>query len=210
LDACHKSQQNRRISHRKILLEARGNECQICGYNRSKRALAFHHIDEKTKKFTLATAICQYKWAEVVWEASKCLLVCANCHAEIHDGLHTELLVALGIALVVNQTKFIETVLGTTTRKKERRCSCCDCEFVSVSGQQKFCSTECSFKAHRKVERPTKQDLQEMLWTMPTSQIAVRFGVSDKAVSKWATQYELSKPGRGYWQQKHRVDPEFT
>ncbi|PLZ79555.1 hypothetical protein CBP16_16335, partial [Fischerella thermalis WC217] len=37
----------------------------------------------------------------------------------------------------------------------------------------------------RKVERPSKAELQELVWEKPTTQIAKDFGVSDKAVEKW-------------------------
>lgn len=51
----------------------------------------------------------------------------------------------------------------------------------------------------RKVERPTAEELQEMLWQHPTTHIAKRYGVTDNAVAKWAKAYGVSKPPRGYW-----------
>jgi hypothetical protein len=51
----------------------------------------------------------------------------------------------------------------------------------------------------RKVERPSKEELAKMLWETPTTRIASKYGVSDKAVSKWAKKYGLEKPSRGYW-----------
>jgi len=54
---------------------------------------------------------------------------------------------------------------------------------------------------HRKVARPSKEELQKLLWQKPTSQLAKDFGVSDKAIEKWAKTYGLEKPGRGYWSQ---------
>lgn len=51
----------------------------------------------------------------------------------------------------------------------------------------------------RKVIRPSKEDLAKLLWESPTIQIAKLYGVSDKAVEKWAKSYGLSKPPRGYW-----------
>ncbi|PLZ06599.1 hypothetical protein [Fischerella thermalis] len=43
----------------------------------------------------------------------------------------------------------------------------------------------------RKVERPSKAELQELVWEKPTTQIAKDFGVSDKAVEKWCKVYAL-------------------
>jgi len=61
---------------------------------------------------------------------------------------------------------------------------------------------------HRKVEWPTKQCLEKLLWEKPTTQIAKQYGVSDKAVEKWTKKYNLAKPPRGYWRKnKGKCDP---
>jgi hypothetical protein len=54
----------------------------------------------------------------------------------------------------------------------------------------------------RKVDRPTKEELEKLVWEKPTLQIAKDFGVSDKAVEKWCRAYEIEKPPRGYWVKK--------
>ncbi|TFI51369.1 hypothetical protein BLD44_026675 [Mastigocladus laminosus UU774] len=54
----------------------------------------------------------------------------------------------------------------------------------------------------RKVERPSKEELQKLVWEKPTTQIAKDFGVSDKAVEKWCKVYGVEKPPRGYWVKK--------
>ncbi|PMB18321.1 hypothetical protein CEN47_24595 [Fischerella thermalis CCMEE 5319] len=54
----------------------------------------------------------------------------------------------------------------------------------------------------RKVERPSKAELQKLVWEKPTTQIAKDFGVSDKAVEKWCKVYGVEKPPRGYWVKK--------
>lgn len=50
-----------------------------------------------------------------------------------------------------------------------------------------------------KVERPTKEVLEKLLWEKPTTHIAQSFKVSDQCVAKWAKSYGLTKPPRGYW-----------
>ncbi|NWF59239.1 MAG: hypothetical protein HXY43_08020 [Fischerella sp.] len=54
----------------------------------------------------------------------------------------------------------------------------------------------------RKVERPSQEELQKLVWEKPTAQIAKDFGVSDKAVEKWCKVYGVEKPPRGYWVKK--------
>ena len=51
----------------------------------------------------------------------------------------------------------------------------------------------------RKVERPSKEELQKLIWEIPTIHVAKKFGVSDKAIEKWCKAYEIGKPPRGYW-----------
>jgi hypothetical protein len=68
-----------------------------------------------------------------------------------------------------------------------------------------FVSTNKTIEAatkRRKVIRPSKEELEKLLWQKPTSQLAKDFGVSDKAIEKWAKAYGLEKPGRGYWPSK--------
>ena len=55
---------------------------------------------------------------------------------------------------------------------------------------------------YRKVVRPSKEELTKLLWEMPTTKVASQFGVSDKAVEKWAKSYGIQKPSRGYWAKK--------
>jgi hypothetical protein len=59
----------------------------------------------------------------------------------------------------------------------------------------------------RKVERPTKEELYNLIWSMPTSKIAEDYKVSDKAIEKWCKSYEINKPPRGYWMKNKYVRP---
>jgi hypothetical protein len=51
----------------------------------------------------------------------------------------------------------------------------------------------------RKVIRPSKEELEKLVWEKPTVQIGKDLGVSDKAVEKWCRAYGIDKPSRGYW-----------
>lgn len=51
----------------------------------------------------------------------------------------------------------------------------------------------------RKVLRPGKEELQKLLWEKPTVEISKDLGVSDTAIKKWAKEYSLNYPPRGYW-----------
>lgn len=60
----------------------------------------------------------------------------------------------------------------------------------------------------RRVVRPIKSELEHLVWTIPTSAVATKYGVSDKAVSKWCMFYGISKPPRGYWSKQRLVTSE--
>jgi 5-methylcytosine-specific restriction endonuclease McrA len=73
-----------RRKNKKKLVEYKGGKCQICGYDRCIKALDFHHINPIEKEFELT--FMNRKWEVLKKEADKCILVCSNCHREIHDG----------------------------------------------------------------------------------------------------------------------------
>ena len=63
----------------------KGGKCQSCGYNRCNAALDFHHINSMTKSFNISGRSISFDKLRV--ELDKCVMVCANCHREIHAGL---------------------------------------------------------------------------------------------------------------------------
>ena len=67
--------------------EARGGKCIRCGYNKCLKALEFHHLDPSKKDFTISND--HFKLLDAVNESKKCILICSNCHKELHDGLWT-------------------------------------------------------------------------------------------------------------------------
>ena len=59
--------------------------CQKCGYNNYTGALEFHHIDPSQKDFTISNM--DFKLKDAVEEIKKCVLLCSNCHKELHANL---------------------------------------------------------------------------------------------------------------------------
>ena len=60
-------------------------KCIKCGYSRCSEALHFHHIDETTKSENIARMIANsYGLERARFEIEKCVVLCANCHAEFH------------------------------------------------------------------------------------------------------------------------------
>ena len=76
----------KRRAIKKALVEYKGGKCEICGYNTSMRALEFHHIDPSQKDFHPSQYLTR-DFSALKKEVDKCMLVCSNCHAEIHEKL---------------------------------------------------------------------------------------------------------------------------
>lgn len=69
-------------------IDYKGGRCQSCGYDRCIAAFEFHHIEPDKKDFSITWAR-KKSFEKIIQELNKCLLVCSNCHREIHAGLIT-------------------------------------------------------------------------------------------------------------------------
>ena len=65
------------------LIEYKGGCCEKCGYNKSISALQFHHLNPYEKDFTIGGS--SYSFEKLKIEVDKCIMVCSNCHIEIHE-----------------------------------------------------------------------------------------------------------------------------
>ena len=68
-------------------VDYKGGKCEKCGYSKCLRALHFHHLNPDDKSFQISEAITKnlIPWDLIQEELDKCILLCANCHAEEHD-----------------------------------------------------------------------------------------------------------------------------
>ncbi len=88
---CMKCRAERVSAHRRkvkrMLVQEAGGRCQLCGYDKFPGALEFHHVDPSQKRFGLASGGVARSLAALRDEASKCALLCSNCHAEVENGV---------------------------------------------------------------------------------------------------------------------------
>lgn len=83
------SVKKRRHKIKEKLVEYKGGKCQICGYNKCLDALEFHHTDKETKEFNISSP--NFKsFKKLLSESDKCILLCSNCHKEIHSKIKKE------------------------------------------------------------------------------------------------------------------------
>lgn len=72
-----------------------GNKCKICGYSKYIGALDFHHLDPNKKDIKFSR-FGRTSWDnnkdKLTQELDKCILLCSNCHREVHGGLYPKYL----------------------------------------------------------------------------------------------------------------------
>ena len=74
---------------KQILVKEAGGRCVLCGYDAYAGALQFHHLDPSAKAFAVSINGLTFGIESIREEAKKCVVLCANCHAEVEAGLMT-------------------------------------------------------------------------------------------------------------------------
>ena len=173
---------NSRTRLKERLLYVMGGKCQICGYDKCQHALEMHHINPEEKEFSIGQNT-NLATEKVLNEAKKCVLVCANCHREIEYGL-------CNIELISSYSEEkAQEVLKELRKTKEGAakpdlfCSECGSPITEYSKSGKC--TKCVNKERRTVERPSREELKQLIRSTPLTQIAKIYGVSDNAIRKW-------------------------
>ena len=76
-----------RAWRRDYFLAQRRGKCMKCGYSRCKDALHWHHVWPKEKSFGLSMSVMHHAIEKLQREINKCVLLCGNCHSELHAGV---------------------------------------------------------------------------------------------------------------------------
>ena len=80
------AQQDRGFKRKLEIIESLGGKCSKCGYKRNFSALSFHHLNPLEKEFKLdLRSLSNRKMSRIKNELGKCILLCNNCHAELHN-----------------------------------------------------------------------------------------------------------------------------
>lgn len=166
------------------LIKVCGDKCNICGYDKVPDALEFHHIDEKNKSYGIASnGTCHDLEADLL-EIQKCILVCANCHREIHAGFYFKSqLLSLRI-YDENIAQILREEKQQLSEKTIYYCSNCGKQLSgkTITG---LCA-ECIAKKRRVVkDRPKREELKKLIQTMAFTKIGEKYGVSDNTIRKW-------------------------
>lgn len=78
--------ESRRRTKRRAIAHL-GGHCVGCGAVVPAPAFEFHHLDSRTKEFAVSHDGITRRWDKIEAELAKCVLLCANCHREVHAGV---------------------------------------------------------------------------------------------------------------------------
>ena len=101
--------------------------------------------------------------------------VCGNCNMQLDT--------------TNGKNRYYKQTVDASKKREQKLKFCIDCGKV-ISQNALRCS-ECAAKAERVVEWPTREELKQLIRTIPFTTIGKRFGVSDNAVRKWCKKYDL-------------------
>ena len=80
----YKRKQDRIFKCKKEFKKLLGGKCSICNYNKCLAALEFHH-NSGEKEGHVSWIIKNFSRKKGLKEIKKCILLCANCHRELHN-----------------------------------------------------------------------------------------------------------------------------
>lgn len=154
------------------MVKAMGGKCQCCGYNRCDKSLAFHHIDPNKKDMGFGDTRANPKsWIKIVEELKKCILVCHNCHSEIHAGIRE---------LPTQYETFNDEYLDVKKVLEYNDCPACN---TKKPVKSKYCSAKCAQTNRRKVDWD-KIDLLDLMKKHTISELEEMLKISNAAIYK--------------------------
>jgi ribosomal protein L40E len=145
-------------------IEYRGSKCSICGYSKCIGALQFHHLDRSTKEFGISKEGYSKSWKTLKEELDKCILVCANCHSELHFS-------------------DVESKIIPKIKVEKKQCLRCG-KKLDYPTKNTLCR-KCYTFSRRKVVRPSKEELIIEKNSSSYKKMGMKYGVSDKTIRGW-------------------------
>lgn len=164
------------------LIKVSGNKCCLCGYDKIAGSLEFHHLDPSKKSYGIASCGTCHDLETDLQEIQKCILVCANCHREIHSGLYP--------IEVLEEKRIFDENVASQLREEKRKLSEKTYYYCKNCGKQLYEKTlsgfcrDCYIQSHRE-GRPNREELKQLIRTLPFTKIGEKYGISDNGIRKW-------------------------
>ena len=144
-----------RKNTKRKLVAAFGGRCAGCGYSNCVEALEFHHInpDEKETHWGRINGSI-ISWKRIVTEIQKCVMLCSNCHKEVHAG-HRE--------VPADSQRFDETLIpDQLLYSVDVYDNCPVCDSLKIKSRT-TCSVECAQTRKARIVDWTKLQLRLVL-----------------------------------------------
>jgi len=172
------------------LVKAFGEKCVICEYSRCNRSLTFHHLDPTKKGFSIGNAMSNPRTkALLAEECEKCIMVCNNCHGEIHDNL-------------IDLSNYKSTFKRDIFIPIKEKIYCKECGKELTKYQLKYCSRSCAGKgSYRKAPSSSNRiENRDILIALKkvnyvNTKAAKILGISDNAIRKRRIRMGFSPSG---------------
>lgn len=170
----YENQRLRALSRKNELIKMMGGKCSRCTYDKNYAALEFHHIDPSNKSFQLDSRhLSNTAMHLILEEAKKCILVCSNCHKELHYPNMEKEVLNEEIKTIRNKKSLLEP------KKKQSTCPVCGKQFDAVRGKL-FCSDKCREDAKG---YPPKEEVEKKYAELKSQQkTAEYFGLTRKII----------------------------
>lgn len=201
--------QKRREVVKQKAVEYKGGKCEICGYDKCIDALEFHHINPEEKDFGISKKGYTRSWEKVKEEVDKCMLLCANCHREIHSLYKLEMKNARLNGFKDNISLFNEKNLTNKTLDSKVSQIKRDDLLQDISNGLTIKSIATKYdisvsylrkifkKFSIKLSNPVKKLItlesliKDFMELKSFTNVGKKYGVSDKAVTKWCKSFGL-------------------
>jgi len=192
-----------RENKKSFLVNVMGGECSICGYNKCLASLTFHHIVPSDKKYRVSGSVIGKNKESVIREVCKTVLICSNCHGEVHYGIHRDLVKEWTMGYETRKESLYQKIIsiknppwfkvgGQRKNKIYKKCNYCDEKFVNNSKRIKCCSVKCANLMKRRIKnRPSKEKLEELKSIMSNEKIGIKYGVHESTIREWIKQYKI-------------------
>lgn len=181
------------------LYKAFGNQCMIC-FSKDIATFQFHHLKIFNKEINLSKREILEAHPTILWkEAQKCILLCANCHAEVEHGKHKGVIETKfnlnaphnklsfrNWISMIDRTKqeiiFLNEEDHTIFKKISKSKYCKDCSKKLINNSIRC--KECASKKREKIIWPSLETLQKELSNKSYVKLGKELGVSDNAIRK--------------------------
>lgn len=165
------------------------SKCCLCGFSEVQEALEFHHVNPETKAFGISGSSQQTKALDAqLQELKKCILVCANCHRGIHQGIYQ---------IPDNWEDFYDDNIAHQLQEKLQQVKTRQIHYCKRCGKEISKSAihcqDCQALLARTCERPTREILKQQIRTTPFTQIGKQYNVTDNTIRKWCDAYKLPR-----------------